>query len=250
MIVLAIEYRQAEKNTPPVWSRVSRFLRTAEAFLGVFGQDFTTNPPLLRNSVFCQRAPKNPQLTGLVQAQDPANDPNLFFDPALDATVHRGSQANTFPFSGAAASCVIMYCNLLIPVFNFALSGLAVNATSTMAPTMIAGGGTTDALPTAPCVASFFLFHVRRFLWITWRQTVITVTVSVANPTTTGTNPMTINPSSTITNAPSTPTGNIGNFGKCSIPEIEFGTGFDGRKETSFQPVDKSQSRSVHFPTC
>ncbi|KAJ7069844.1 hypothetical protein C8F01DRAFT_1114245 [Mycena amicta] len=31
----------------------------------------------------------------------------------------------------------------------------------------------------------------------------------------------------------------IGNFGKCSIPQIEFATGFDGRKETSFQPVDK-----------
>jgi hypothetical protein len=31
-----------------------------------------------------------------------------------------------------------------------------------------------------------------------------------------------------------------GNFGSCSVPEIEFGTGFDGRKETSFQPVNKT----------
>jgi len=30
------------------------------------------------------------------------------------------------------------------------------------------------------------------------------------------------------------------NFGSCSIPEIEFGDGFDGRKETSFQPVDQT----------
>ena len=36
----------------------------------------------------------------------------------------------------------------------------------------------------------------------------------------------------------------IGNFGKCSVPQIEFATGFDGRKETSFQPVDKSTSRN------
>ncbi|KAJ7212169.1 hypothetical protein GGX14DRAFT_447787 [Mycena pura] len=36
------------------------------------------------------------------------------------------------------------------------------------------------------------------------------------------------------------PAANIGNFGKCSIPQIEFATGFDGRKETSFQPVDKT----------
>lgn len=82
MIAIAQEYRQAEKNTPP---------------------DFSANPPRLRNSVFCQKAPKNPELNGLVQAQDPANDPNLFFDPNGAKTVQRGSQANTAPFGGAAA---------------------------------------------------------------------------------------------------------------------------------------------------
>jgi len=60
MIALAIKFRQLEKNTPP---------------------DFTTNPPAARNSLFCQKTPKNAQLIGLVQAQDSANDPNLFFDP-------------------------------------------------------------------------------------------------------------------------------------------------------------------------
>jgi hypothetical protein len=35
--------------------------------------------------------------------------------------------------------------------------------------------------------------------------------------------------------------GNIGNFGSCSIPQIKFGAGFDGRKETSFEPNDQSQ---------
>ncbi|TFY51623.1 hypothetical protein EVG20_g10917 [Dentipellis fragilis] len=34
--------------------------------------------------------------------------------------------------------------------------------------------------------------------------------------------------------------GNIGDFGFCSVPQIEFATGFDNRKETSFQPVDKT----------
>ena len=32
----------------------------------------------------------------------------------------------------------------------------------------------------------------------------------------------------------------IGDFGSCSVPQIEFGVGFDGRKETSFEPVDKT----------
>jgi uncharacterized protein with GYD domain len=43
--------------------------------------------------------------------------------------------------------------------------------------------------------------------------------------------------SSTATSTAST--SSIGNFGSCSIPQIEFATGFDNRKETSFQPVDK-----------
>ena len=63
-------------------------------------QDFTTNPPTLRNSVFCQKAPRNAQLIGLVQVQDPGNDPDIFFDPATRASVQRGAQANTIPFAG------------------------------------------------------------------------------------------------------------------------------------------------------
>ena len=80
---LAIKFRKCEKNTPP---------------------DFTTNPPTPRNSVFCQKAPRNHQLDGLVQAQDPANGPNLFFDPVTKSTVVKGSQPNTFPFSGGNAA--------------------------------------------------------------------------------------------------------------------------------------------------
>ena len=36
--------------------------------------------------------------------------------------------------------------------------------------------------------------------------------------------------------------GTIGNFGSCTVPEIEFGAGFDNRRETSFQPVDLGKS--------
>jgi len=40
--------------------------------------------------------------------------------------------------------------------------------------------------------------------------------------------------SPTSTTSPSA----TGSFGSCSIPQIEFGAGFDGRTETSFRPVD------------
>ncbi len=39
--------------------------------------------------------------------------------------------------------------------------------------------------------------------------------------------------------AGSTASSTIGDFGKCTVPQIDFGAGFDGRKETSFQPDDK-----------
>ncbi|KAI0254963.1 hypothetical protein BJV78DRAFT_1151812 [Lactifluus subvellereus] len=32
--------------------------------------------------------------------------------------------------------------------------------------------------------------------------------------------------------------GKIGNFGSCSVPQIQFGAGFDNRKETSYEPVN------------
>jgi hypothetical protein len=49
--------------------------------------------------VFCQKAPAHSELNNLVQAQDPANDANAFFDPANPQnTVLKGSQPNTEPF--------------------------------------------------------------------------------------------------------------------------------------------------------
>ncbi|KAI9607458.1 hypothetical protein H4Q26_005980 [Puccinia striiformis f. sp. tritici PST-130] len=79
MIALAIEYRQCEKNTHPIYAHNN----------------------LGRNSVYCQKPAKNPELKGLVQKQDPANDPNLFFDHLVTtnaSTVVLDSQPNTRPF--------------------------------------------------------------------------------------------------------------------------------------------------------
>ncbi|KAJ7593140.1 hypothetical protein C8J56DRAFT_1045574 [Mycena floridula] len=118
IISLAVEYRQAEKNTPP---------------------DFTTNPPTNRNSVFCQKAPKNAQLNGLVQAQDPANDPDIFFDPATKASVKKGSQANTAPFTGSGAA---------------APAASAVDTTAAAATTAVAIATAAEIAATDPCPAT------------------------------------------------------------------------------------------------
>ncbi|KAJ3936289.1 MAG: hypothetical protein NXY57DRAFT_1082213, partial [Lentinula lateritia] len=32
----------------------------------------------------------------------------------------------------------------------------------------------------------------------------------------------------------------IGNFGSCTVPQIQFGVGFDNRRETAFEPVDQT----------
>ncbi|KAF8968157.1 hypothetical protein BDZ97DRAFT_458267 [Flammula alnicola] len=188
MVAAAVEYRQVEKNTPP---------------------DFTTNPPALRNSVFCQKTPKNPQLNGLVQAQDPSNDPNLFFDPALKATVVKGSQANTFPFGDAASQS----------------AASQAPATTSAAAT---GGAVLIAQPATTSCVSAVTVTVTGTLTVT--PTGAAVTVKVGTPAATSA-------PAAVTSAAAGPAG--ANFGSCTVPQIEFGVGFDSRKETSFQPTDK-----------
>ncbi|KAG0151653.1 hypothetical protein CROQUDRAFT_712822 [Cronartium quercuum f. sp. fusiforme G11] len=80
MIEIAIKYRAAERNTAPYYQ---------------------ASPAEERNSVYCQVAPKFSQLAGIVQAQNPANNPMVFFDPKVttnSSSVLKGSQPNTFPF--------------------------------------------------------------------------------------------------------------------------------------------------------
>ncbi|KAG6817685.1 hypothetical protein H0H87_005444 [Tephrocybe sp. NHM501043] len=200
MIAVAQEYRQAEKNTSP---------------------DFSTDPPKLLNSVFCQKPPKNPELNGLVQAQDPANDPDLFFDPATQSTVKKGSQANTFPFGTTSASVSSATASSSVKTSS-APSASTSLATFASSNTVVLTAGSA----TADCV------------------TTVTITVTGTNPAATASEPattFTVGDSTASLPTPtstSTPT-NIGDFGKCSVPQIEFGVGFDNRKETSFQPVDK-----------
>ncbi|KAF9031018.1 hypothetical protein BDZ89DRAFT_1132139 [Hymenopellis radicata] len=213
MIALAVEYRQVEKNTPP---------------------DFTTNPPTARNSVFCQKAPKNAQLNGLVQAQDPANGPDIFFDPATKASVTLGSQANTFPFgtNGAVASgagdTASAVASSAAATESAVASSAVASETAAASDVASAAPSATEVLALEPCT------------------TVVTVTVTgAAEATATASDAVTVSvgasatASSTAAAASSTAT-DIGNFGSCSVPQIEFATGFDGRKETSFEPVDKT----------
>ncbi len=102
MINIAVQFRQAEKNTPPV-GHFKCFIALHSSD-GHYYQDFSVQPNVNRHSVFCQKAPKNAQLNGLVQAQDPANDPNVFFDPATKSSVTKGSQPNTLPFGTAGSA--------------------------------------------------------------------------------------------------------------------------------------------------
>ncbi|OBZ72196.1 hypothetical protein A0H81_07966 [Grifola frondosa] len=204
MIALAVEYRQVEKNTPP---------------------DFTTNPPTNRNSVFCQTAPKNSQLNGLVQAQDPANDPNVFFDPATQASVQKGAQPNTFPFgtSGSSSSN------------SSALASVSVSASTSVSSSVVSVTATGDALVVASTTATDDC------------EATVTVTAAIAAATTSDSSVVTVSVGDTATTIASSAvasstasSSSIGNFGTCSVPQIEFATGFDGRKETSFQPVDQT----------
>jgi len=58
------------------------------------------------------------------------------------------------------------------------------------------------------------------------------ITVSVGDATTTA--------APAAATAATPPAAGV-DFGSCSVPEIEFGPGFDNRRETSFQPKDQSK---------
>ena len=75
---------------------------------------------------------------------------------------------------------------------------------------------------------------------LTMLQVTVTVTaVESASAAVTDAASATLTSSAAIASSTASST-NIGDFGSCSVPQIEFGVGFDGRKETSFEPVDKS----------
>ncbi|KAF9038115.1 hypothetical protein BJ165DRAFT_422639 [Panaeolus papilionaceus] len=186
MIAVAIEYRQLEKNTPT---------------------DNSWNPPKLLNSVYCQKASRNAELYGLVQSQDPANDPDLFYDPALKATVVKGSQRNTSPFQQ--------------------LGGRQLAPSKTISP-YIKGSKTQDVLAeeSRNCPRAITVKVVGTPIPIPSGAVVVTFGRRASSTT----------PVATPTVSP-LPTG--ASFGSCSIPEIEFGAGYDNRRETSFRPADQ-----------
>lgn len=195
MVALAVELRQCEKNTPP---------------------DFTTNPPALRNSVFCLKAPVNAQLNGLVQAQDPANDPNLFFDVATKSTVRLGSQANTFAFGSNGAVADPVPAPEPSPVESS-------SAAAAPAPTVV--DSVDDATASCPAAVT------------------VTVTAGAAEATPDST-PAESSAAATTTAAAeaAAPSGAL-DFGSCTNPTVEFGPAFEGRKlsENSFKPVNKNE---------
>ncbi|CAE6354100.1 unnamed protein product [Rhizoctonia solani] len=238
MIDIAKRFRQAEKNTPP---------------------DFTTNPPTNRNSVFCQTPPRNAELVGLNQAQDPANNADDFFDPACKCTVKKGSQANTSPLASNAtsggkiggnnqankggntsggdnststaesASATGTVSETATATTSAAVSETAT-ATTTDAAATTTAPATSDPNNTCPAVAT------------------VTVTVDPSAPTATATGVDTSTASvptdssvasSTAAASPAATAapanGNI-DLGSCSDPTIKFGAGIEGRKETSFIP--------------
>lgn len=187
MIAAAVAFRQSEKNSPP---------------------DFTTNPPTPRNTVFCQTAPKNSQLNGLVQSQDPANG-DLFFDPATKASVQRGAQANTFPFgtNGAASNAS-----------SAASSGAAASASAPAAVTTSAAAASGTA---SVCVAS---------------TSTVTVTAAATASAAAATN---------VASTAPVASGSV-DFGSCTDPSVKFGAGLDGRKATEFSFLPNNQADFSH----
>lgn len=229
MIALAKVFRQAEKNTPP---------------------DFTTNPATPRNSVFCQTAPRNAELVGLNQAQDPANGPDDFFDPACKCTVKKGSQANTSPLGGGATSGG----NSTSPNAEAAVSETTTSTSAAVTETATATdvatttatdvAATTTAAPdaSATCPAVATVTVTVDPAAATTTDAAATTTDAAASATETASAASsTDSAAATTTSAAAAPavTGALAagiDLGSCTDPTIKFGAGIEGRVETSFIP--------------
>ncbi|KAI0064766.1 hypothetical protein BV25DRAFT_1913944 [Artomyces pyxidatus] len=288
MVSIAKEYRQLEKNTPP---------------------DLSTTPPTYRNSVYCQKAPENAELNGLVQAQDPDNAPDVFYDPLTQNSVLKGSQANTYPFTGPrfttqlgarAAADIGSFGSCSVPQIKFGVGfdnrketsfesadqksfnhgsadnidiitqficdtltnscGADATAKATCATAQKAADGQT---PKTGAQADAFnaVFGIKTdFAAITevndQGQVVAgtgsdsaSVAVSSAaaaaataapasSVASSGSSAAAASAAAVVSSAASS-ASSIGSFGSCSVPQIKFGTGFDNRKETAFEPVDQ-----------
>ncbi|KAG9044195.1 hypothetical protein FS837_008654, partial [Tulasnella sp. UAMH 9824] len=206
MIRLAVLFRQLEKNTPP---------------------DFSVQPPANRNSLFCQKAPKNPELNGLVQAQDPANDPNLFFDPATKTTVLLGAPG-TSPFNGASIS----------DTTEDVVTSAAAAATTTTAAAAVTSAPAADATTAAAGAQKTVTVTVT----VTVDAAGATATDAAATTTSAAAAAETTAAASVQAEVPATSSLNL-DFGSCTNPSIEFGPAFNGRalREFTFKPVDQTQ---------
>ncbi|KAG8967675.1 hypothetical protein FRC03_009512 [Tulasnella sp. 419] len=206
MIDIAVRFRQCEKNTPP---------------------DFTTNPPTLRNSLFCQKAPKNAELDGLVQAQDPANDPNLFFDPATKTTVTLGAPG-TIPFGGSTGD--VETPSQETPAGETVTSSEV--AATTTAPVSSETPAVTETCPAVPTVTVTVTAGVPAET-----EQAASTTVSSPAPEETGNSG-----DNTDTSGEADLSGAL-DFGTCTDPTIEFGPAFEGRalREFTFKPVNKAE---------
>lgn len=92
MIKLAIVYRQTERNTFP---------------------DFSHQPQIDRNSLYCQKPPQHDELKGLIQTQSSTADPNLFFDPK------KTTEGGTLKKGSDRSSCLFLFLSKLLTPFFF-----------------------------------------------------------------------------------------------------------------------------------
>ncbi|VDC04787.1 unnamed protein product [Peniophora sp. CBMAI 1063] len=181
----------------------------------------------------------NPEIAALAQHQDPAGsgaqafNKNLVLELAKQIASIGGTptdalksgtfapgtigdptaKGNTCDDANDTAGCIVSQ-NLLVEDATEDEINAAVAGTSTSTDT---SGDATDCPATATVTVT---------VGATATAAASTTTAAAAAATTTA--------AATSTNA------DIGNFGSCSVPQIEFGAGFDGRKETSFEPVDKT----------
>ena len=140
--------------------------------------------------------------------------------------MQKGAQPNTFPFGTAgsddsdATSSAASSASSSAVASSAASSAPAATSTAVLIATGSSSSDAAEATSSSDC------------------ETTITVTVT-ASATDAASTSATVASSTSAAAATSTAAaGDIGDFGSCSVPQITFAAGLDGRKETAFEPTD------------
>ena len=197
-----------------------------------------------KTTILCTQTPKNSELVGLVQHQDAASQGGIANNKQVEIKV--GQILAGFGFSADQAANLALQTSTFAPGDVNDSTGRGNSCDNTNGGNIFAArngdffGRTVKAGDVSDCITEATLSNGRSKAVPAASKDEIIAAIGGNNNggNNNGGNNNGGNNNAGGNNNVVLPPGQV-NFGSCKSPTIEFGAGFDGRKETSFRPVNR-----------